>query len=134
MDGASDKATKRKRIPVGVKLESALHALGLLGLEIEWDHSPPLGMRPINPETGDTIPPANDPRYIAPMIKEAHRAKTNGNAATCADGDIHKIWKAGRLSEEHQAFQRRLLDPTPREERPKSRWPKRKLSGKRKST
>jgi hypothetical protein len=123
----------RRHMPLSVKLDSALHALGLLGMEIQWDHSPPLAMRPVDPVTGDTIPPANDPRYISPMIKDLHRVKTNGNAATCADGDIHKIAKARRISKKHEEFQRRILEPTPREDRPESKWPSRKFPRKVKS-
>lgn len=54
---------------------------------IEWDHHPPLALRPIDEETGDTIPPANDPKYIHPMYKPAHREKT-------AKQDIPQIAKA----------------------------------------
>ena len=121
---------KRPYMPLEVKVQAALNALGMKGFEVEWNHIPPLGLRERDPQTGDYIPPANDPDYIVPMIKEAHRALTNGNAATSADGDIHKIAKAKRIAKDPpggEEFRRRLLAKTPRDERPTSKWPKRKF-------
>jgi len=40
---------------------------------------------------------------------ECARKKTNGNAATSADGDIHKIAKGKRLKREHEEHVARVL-------------------------
>jgi hypothetical protein len=120
----------RPHMSKGVKLQAALNALGLKGFEVEWNHIPPLALREYDHHLGDYIPAANDPDYIVPMIKEAHRALTNGNPATCADGDIHKIAKAKRIAKDPPGgdeFRRKLLAPTPLEDRPRSKWPKRKF-------
>lgn len=68
----------RKRIPDRVKLEAALRRFGLTIKEVEFDHSPALALRPINPLTGDTIPPANDPDHIDMLLTQEHRVKTFG--------------------------------------------------------
>lgn len=99
--------------------------LGLLGVEIDWDHTIPIAMREIDQETGDTIPPANDPRYIRPMLREQHREKTFGTKATTAGSDIHAIARVKRLSRKQEEFRQRMLEKLPKEERPKSKWPKR---------
>lgn len=122
--------SRRPHMSKGVKLQAALNALGMKGFEVEWNHIPALGLREWNEDAGDYIPPANDPNYIVPMIKEAHKKLTNGNAATSADGDIHKIAKAKRMAKDPpggEEFRRRLLAKTPREDRPPSRWAKRKF-------
>lgn len=120
-------AARRKHMPMRVKLDAVLHILGLLGMEIEWHHCPALGLREYDPETGLYTPDENDPRYIVPLIKAVHRRITNGTPATSADGDIHKIAKAKRLSADQERFRARLLEKPPREERPRTKWPKRKL-------
>jgi hypothetical protein len=129
-------AARRPHMSKTVKLQAALNALGLKGYEIEWNHIPALGLRDRDPETGAYIPDANDPDFIVPMIKEAHRAMTNGIGGTCADGDIHKIWKARRIAKDApggEEFRRKLLAPIPREERPRSKWPKRKFQSRKKT-
>lgn len=119
--------TKRPHMPLSVKLASALIALGLEPEDTNFDHSPALAMRPIDPETGDTIPPANDPRFIVPMSRADHKAKTFGNA-TPLSGDVSKIAKLDRVEAKAAAFRARLLaketgaDPPPKGKRP---WPKR---------
>jgi hypothetical protein len=120
----------------GVKLQAALNALGMKGFEVEWNHIPPLGLRDKDLVTGAYVPDANDPDFIVPMIKAAHRAATNGNGATCADGDIHKIAKAKRIAKDPpggEEFRRRLLAKPPREDRPPSKWPKRKFQSRKKT-
>lgn len=128
--------TKRKHMSTGTRLDAALHALGLLGLEIQWDHNPPLGLRDtIKDEAGNIIgyiPDENDPRYIVPMIKQAHRDKTNGKKHDVSNGDIHKVHKARRLNKAQVEFQRRVLarEPSDKPERPKKKWPSRKFATK----
>lgn len=99
--------------------------LGLLGKPLDFDHQPPLALREIDPITGDTIPPANDPRYIRPMLREQHREKTFGTKATTAGSDIHAIARVKRLSKKQEEFRQKMLEKLPKEERPKSKWPKR---------
>lgn len=120
---------------VSVKLNAALNALGLLGMTIEFDHQPPLAFRErVVNEEGEVIgyiPDENDPRYIVPMIRDAHREKTNGKKHDVSNGDIHKAGKIKRLSETEQEFRRKLLEPEEREKPTATKWAKRKLSSRR---
>ena len=59
--------------------------------DIDFDHDPPLQLRVWDPVAKDTVPPANDPRYIVPRLRASHRRKT-------AKKDIPAIAKAKRLS------------------------------------
>lgn len=120
---------KRPAMSLGVKLKAALYALGLDPDDVDFDHQPALAMRPIDPATGDTIPPANDPKFIVPMARAAHKAKTFGNHVPLS-GDVQKIRKLDRLEKDQAAFRARLLardagEPeAPKRGRP---WPKRKF-------
>lgn len=111
----------RKRVPDRVKLIAALARFGLKIEQVQFDHSPPLALRPINPETGDTIPPANDPVFIQMLTIDEHRVKTTGKPATTAGSDIHAIARVKRLSSQQEAFRQRLLAKEPCE-------PQRKVS------
>lgn len=130
----------RKHMGVSTKLDAALHRLGLFGLEIEWNHSPPLGMRDqIRDEDGNFIryePDENDPRYIVPMIKDEHRAATYGKRHDVSNGDTHKIWKARRLSKAEAEFRQRLLSKGEEQvqEKPKRKIPSRKFRQQRRVT
>lgn len=95
-------------MPLGVKLKAALHALGMDPDDVEWDHDPALAMRPIDPDTGDTIPPANDWRSIVPKTSAAHDKKTFGNHVPLS-GDVSKIAKLKRVEEAQATFRSRLL-------------------------
>ncbi|RRY08876.1 hypothetical protein [Brucella anthropi] len=127
---------KRKKIPDRVKLIAALKRFGLTVEQVEFDHDPALALREVDPATGDTIPPQNDPNHIYMLTIDEHRTKTFGRGgtkrATVADGDVHKIAKTKRLREEQETFRRRLLEGT-REDKPKAKgkWPSRPM-GKRK--
>lgn len=125
----------RKHMPVSVKLNAALNALGLLGMTIEFDHQPPLAFREkVLDSDGHIvgyIPDENDPRYIVPMIRDAHRRKTNGKPHDASDGDIHKAAKIKRLTETEQEFRRRLLEPEEREKPKATKWAKRKFPSRR---
>lgn len=127
----------RRHIPIGVKLHAALLALGFTEDEInggiQWDHDPPLALRFIDPETGQMIPAANDPRHIAPKRTSEHKTKTFGTRATTAGSDIHAIAKVRRLVKDPpggEEFRRRLLyredsSEPERKSRPKRKWAKR---------
>ena len=115
---------RRKAIPDRVKLIAALASFGLRIEQVQFDHSPPLGLREWDDEAGDYRPAANDPLYIQMLILEEHRTKTFGRPSTVADGDVHKIAKTKRLARKHQEFRDRLLrkpiDEAKTEKR--SRW------------
>ncbi len=49
--------------------------------EVEFDHRPPLYVRPYDTEAGDFIPRQNDPQYIVPCAKRDHLEKTTGRKA-----------------------------------------------------
>lgn len=117
---------KRPHMPLIVKLRAALHALGLDPDEVDFDHDPALGLRPIDPETGDTVPPANDWRHITPRARLAHREKTAGDSRPLS-GDISKIAKLKRVEANEQAFRRRLLDKSSGETPPAPKRAKRKI-------
>ena len=118
----------RKHIPLGVKVHALLLLLGFTDEEIDggvqWDHSPALGLRFVDPETGEMHPHPNDPRHIVPLRKSDHALKTNGPAACAAGGDIHAIAKATRLQASPVGLRRRLTTPG-KVEKPKSKWPSR---------
>lgn len=125
---------RRKRIPDRIKLLAALRKMGLTIEQVQFDHDPALELRPVNPVTGDTVPPANDPDHITMLLIREHKTKTFGPGGekriTTAGSDIHKIHKLDRLQAEHEEFQRRVLSREPRDEaKPRSRWPKRPMSG-----
>ena len=85
-----------------VKLHAALYQLGLEPHEVELDHDPALALRPIDPVTGDTVPPANDPRYLVWRTKAEHAVKTTGRRGESrlgdqADGDIQRAAKVNRI-------------------------------------
>lgn len=96
---------KRKAIPLRVKLDAALIALGLDPKATEFDHDPALGLRPVNADGDDFDPPQLDPRHIVPRGCADHRTKTTGTppgqkVVTVANGDQHKIAKAKRLEDD----------------------------------
>lgn len=74
----------RPHMPLSVKLDSALIALGLEPGNVDFDHCPALRLRKFDPETGKYSPPANDPKYITPRARPDHRDKTKGDAKQIA--------------------------------------------------
>lgn len=100
----------RKAIPLAVKLEALLingpvhdkDGRKVCDIKsLDWDHCPPLQLRVWDPESGDTIPPANSPEHIFPMVKADHREKTRK--------DIPEIAKTKRLANDHDEFRRKIL-------------------------
>lgn len=113
---------------VGVKLAACLDALGLTGVEIQFDHDPALGLREFDPATGKYVPDEHDPRFIRPRPTAEHRVKTHGAGATTAGSDIGKMKKLRHLREDPlggEAFRAKILEvkALPRAERKK--WPSR---------
>ncbi len=128
----------RKAIPMGVKLEACLLLLGFTLRQIrskgaiQWDHSPCLKDRKWDAKAGDFVPAQHDPRFIAPMLKTAHRAKTFGPGGVLTihsrNSDISEPKRIARISEKHADFQRRLMTPDKQaDEKPRSKpkWPSR---------
>ena len=120
-------SVKRPHMSLRVQRDAALWVLGLDPSNVDFHHDPLLAARPIDPETGDTIPPANDPRHITPMAREAHKART--------PKDIRTVAKVKRLEKKEAAFRARLeatfrecFDPPPRPKFkrriPARPWPK----------
>jgi 5-methylcytosine-specific restriction enzyme A len=109
----------RKAIPERIKLEVFARQNGRCALtgrrlasiwSAEFDHVPPLGLRPVAPSGADYEPAQLDPAYIQALSPEAHRAKT------CDDQGW--IAKTKRIADKHAGIEK------PR----KSRWPKRPFS------
>ena len=126
----------RKAIPLKTKVESLLFSLGLTAGGIEWDHDPPLAMRTWDPLAQDTIPPANDPRFIVARPIEHHRAKTSGpkTKASGRGSDQTEIARTHHLAEAQESFRRAILNKQSGAARTaKSRWPKRKMQSRSKS-
>lgn len=129
---------RRKHRPVSVERDACLHALGLLGQEIEWNHVPPLALREklfdANGVHVGYYPDENDPRYLVPMPKADHRAATNGKPHDASGGDIHKIAKAKRLERQTEEFRARLMAKAikadVKEAFRRSRWPSRPFRNK----
>lgn len=135
----SERPKVRKAIPDRVKLIAALRRFGLVIEQVQFDHAPALALRPINPVTGDTIPPANDPEHIQMLLIVEHKAKTFGPGGekriTTAGSDIGNIAKTRRVTKDQEDFQRRMLakEAGEKPER-KSKWPKRSFPKKQKPT
>lgn len=124
--------TRRQHIPVMVRLHAALIQLGFEPHEVELDHDPALALRPIDPETGDTIPPANDPRYLVFRPKAEHAMKTTGRRgesrlADQANGDTPRAAKLNRISAKQAEFRARLLAKTEGREPPQPARRKHKI-------
>ena len=115
----------RKEIGLQTKLAAALLALG----KIDYGHAKQMTAKqicslysfdhyPIRYAEGGPTEPWN----LVPRLIPEHREKT-------AKVDVPQIAKARRLSQEQEAFRRRLLAKDRGDPRPASRWPKRKFRG-----
>jgi hypothetical protein len=102
------------------KLAAYLREMGFQSdAEIQWDHDPPLELRPDNEDGTDYDPPQLDPRHIFPMLAIDHKAKTTGRRgesklSISGNGDKSRIDKVRRLRGELKPKHKRA-------------WPKRKL-------
>lgn len=140
---------KRKPVPLAVQLEVALRQLAtFLGCqpnELDLDHTPALGLRPV--ENGVHVPHQHDPAHLEWLPRPAHLLKTNGRRGESdlsldRNADKARIAKAKRLEEQRLAEeverrQRQLLAPKIRvvetAARKKSSWPQgRKLQSRKK--
>lgn len=122
----------RPFMPLSVKLEACLLALGLDPKDAQFDHTPSLELRPFDEAAGDYEPKANDPRYIVPRSKADHLRKTTGRAgesdlSISYQGDVSRIAKTRRLDAAIQETRQRIADRLPGEKRkPKGTIPARK--------
>jgi hypothetical protein len=129
----SERRKVRKAIPDRVKLIAALRRFGLVIEQVQFDHFPALELRPINPHTGETIPPANDPEHIQMLLITEHKVKTFGPGGekriTTAGSDIGNIAKTRRLTKAQEESRRRMLAKAEGEDgettKRKTKWPKR---------
>lgn len=120
-------------MPLSVKLEAAILQLGLNPSDVEYHHSPPLGLREYDETTGLYTPDENDAKHIVIMSGQAHKLQTSGRVGlkgSVVDGDTHKIAKAKRGAKKEEEFRRRLLakEPgAPVKKKSKYKWGKQKL-------
>lgn len=87
---------------------------------VDIDHDPALKLRAFDPVANDTVPAANDPRYLVIRDRPGHAEKTNGRASTSHGSDKHAIAKIKRITGETKG-------------KAKKPWPKRKFPTKAKS-
>lgn len=120
------KPSRRKAIPKKTRAEVALQQNGVcacgcgekLQPGFHIDHHPALFLRLWDEKTKDTIPPANDKRYLFGLIPEHHRRKTfrPRGAHTTIDSDNHAIHKVKHIRGEGKPKLKRD-------------WPKRSMRG-----
>lgn len=123
----------RRAVPMKLQRDRALalaadlmRKLGMVPVdaepEFELDHDPALCLRPVDPKTGQHIPPQHEPSCLIWRTKEAHDRKTNGPGGerriTTAGSDKHLKDKLGRLSEAHIETRQKLLSVEPRAPKP----------------
>ena len=121
------RSSRRRHIPLGVKLSACLDMLGWAGVSIEWHHDPPLALRAFDESTGKYEPDELDPRYLRPMPKADHKARTYGDHVPLS-GDISKVAKLKRVEADQATFRDRLLAKETGDAPPpskKRRWGKR---------
>jgi hypothetical protein len=130
---------KRKEPPLSVKLEVALRQLaGFMGCqpnELDLDHTPALGLRPV--ENGQHVPHQHDPNHLEYLYRPKHLVKTNGRRGESdlsldSNSDKARIAKAKRLEKKRvesspeldKALKILLKQKPPAKKTPPSRWPK----------
>lgn len=134
---------KRREPPLAVKLAAALRQLaeymGCDPKELDFDHNPALGLRPVNDAGTDYEPRQHDPNHLYWLHRPKHSLKTNGRRGESylsldSNSDKARIAKAKRI----EAVRKALLEsPPPNTEemiakgyllrrapdKPKSQWP-----------
>lgn len=139
-------AEPRRAVPMRVQRDRALalcadlmRKLGMVPVDaevaFELDHDPALCLRPIDPTTGQHIPPQHEPSCLIWRTKEQHALKTRGRGATTAGSDVGEDRKTRQLVEariergEAAADDPDLAPWAPNQNRrpkpPKRVWPKR---------
>jgi hypothetical protein len=132
----------RKHIPIGVRLHACLLLLGfpeeaITGGRIRWDHDPALSMRFEDPETHQLVPAPNEPSAIKPMLDDDHNNKSFGPGGEkrihTRGSDVAEPRRLDRINKKHLAHLQHLIVPAPREDRPRSKWGKRKFQSRKKT-
>lgn len=116
----------RRPIPLSVKLDVALRALGLKPGEINWSHEPALELRPINDDGSDWKPGQHDPDYLFLRSKPEHDRITFKDNGT-GRGDLTAIAHTKRLVKRQQEHGARIAARVYGEPAPVTR-PKRKIA------
>lgn len=88
---------KRRRPSLQSRIDNCLRVLGFGDEPVDWDHSPALVFREI--VNGVMTPAPNDPHFIRPMRRTAHKEKTSGRKGiTVAGSDQHMAGKIRRIT------------------------------------
>lgn len=102
-------AEKRRPVPLSkslpaalAQLESLMRKAGMIPVEVtavEWelDHDPALGLRDVDPATGQHQPHQHDERFLVWRPKAKHALKTRGAGATTAGSDVGEMRKTRQL-------------------------------------
>jgi hypothetical protein len=108
----------RKPMPLAVKLQVIVNQRGLapdgtpldaINVGIQFDHRPCLHERIYDPERDETIPAANDLRFIVALPVPAHRA--------ISGQDVTRMKKTARQRAREQEFRETLLRKVPGQKR-----------------
>lgn len=104
------KAEPRRAVPLSKQVEASkrqiaelMKRLGMVEVsepvELELDHDPALGLRDVDPATGEHIPHQHDDRFLVWRPKAPHAVKTRGTGATTAGSDVGEMRKTRQLVE-----------------------------------
>ena len=102
------RAEPRRAVPLAKQLEASkrqiadlMQKLGMVAVsepvELQLDHDPALGLRDVDPVTGEHRPHQHDPRYLVWRPKQTHATKTHGSGATTAGSDVGEMRKTRQL-------------------------------------
>jgi hypothetical protein len=102
------RAEPRRPVPLAKQVEASkrqiadlMRRLGMVEVpepvELELDHDPALGLRDVDPATGQHIPHQHDDRFLVWRPKQTHAGKTRGTGATTAGSDVGEMRKTRQL-------------------------------------
>jgi hypothetical protein len=119
---ATDRPARRVA-PLAVRLDVALRQLREAwgvppDTKLQLDHTPALGLRPVNAAGTDYDPPQHDPRHLEYLRQEGdHDMKTTGRVGASkrlgltGNGDQSRIAKCERIDAKKLAAAAKLLAP-----------------------
>lgn len=108
----------RKHMPTMVKLQVIINQRGLapdgtaldaLYVGVHFDHRPPLHEREYVEADDDTIPPANDHRFIVALPAPDHRA--------ISGADVRRMKKTRRIQRAEEDFRKLVAQREPGQKR-----------------